>query len=67
MQHGFLWVIAGALAILMSSLATHESPEALQEEADALTSRDFAAQQVCQGQPFTWENDKTLVCHKEAP
>lgn len=61
------WFAAGVLTLALGGMAAHESPEALQEEADALTSRDFAAQQVCQGQPFSWENDKTLVCHKEAP
>lgn len=41
--------------------------QADQEDAEARHSRDWAAHQVCKGQPFTWEDDKTLVCFKERP
>lgn len=40
--------------------------EADQQDAEALSSRDWAARQVCNGRPFSWEDDKTLVCHREA-
>lgn len=39
--------------------------QAAREEAAALASRDWAAAQVCNGRPFEWLDDKTLVCHRE--
>lgn len=36
------------------------------EDAEALASRDWAASQACKGQPFSWEDDKTIVCYREA-
>lgn len=45
--------------------APSAAAQAAQEEAEAMASRDWAASQVCKGQPFTWEDDKTLICHRE--
>lgn len=36
-----------------------------QQDAEALASRDWVAQRVCNGRPFEWTDDKTLVCHQE--
>lgn len=36
-----------------------------QQDAEALASRDWVAQRVCNGRPFEWADDKTLVCHQE--
>lgn len=47
---------------------THPLPVAAladQEDAEARHSRDWAAHQVCKGQPFEWLDDKTLACFRE--
>ncbi|KAB2900375.1 MAG: hypothetical protein F9K35_06990 [Burkholderiaceae bacterium] len=36
-----------------------------QQDAEALASREWVAQRVCNGRPFEWADDKTLVCHQE--
>ena len=51
-------VLCGAMV-----LSQHMDAEASQEEADALTSREWAGQQVCGPQrTAVWEDDKTLRC-----
>lgn len=50
-------------------MGTHPLPvtaQADQEDAEARHSRDWAASQVCKGQPFEWLDDKTIVCYREA-
>lgn len=61
------YLIAAVIALGMAAVAGHESEAALadRQDVEALASRDWAASQVCKGQPFTWEDDKTLVCHRE--
>lgn len=61
------YLIAAVIALGMAAVAGHESEAAMADPQDveALASRDWAASQVCKGQPFTWEDDKTLVCHRE--
>ena len=61
------YLIAAVIALGMATVAGHESEAAMadRQDAEALASRDWAASQVCKGQPFTWEDDKTLVCHRE--
>lgn len=69
------WVAAIALTLAVGWLAamdhagtraTGTALQAAQEDAAALASRDWAARQVCEGRPFEWLDDKTLVCHREA-
>lgn len=61
------YLIAAVIALGMAAVAGHESEAAMADHQDveALASRDWAASQVCKGQPFTWEDDKTLVCYRE--
>lgn len=60
---------AAALLLIFAAFFWAQADDArtaaAQEEAEALASRDWAASQVCKGQPFTWEDDKTLVCYRE--
>lgn len=60
-------LIAVVIGLGMAAVAAHESEAAADptELQQAQNSRDFAARRACKGQPFTWEDDKTLVCHKE--
>ncbi|ADV01294.1 hypothetical protein [Alicycliphilus denitrificans] len=69
------WFAAIALTLALGWLAAmdHIAPDATstalqtaQEDAAALASRDWVARQVCEGRPFEWLDDKTLVCHREA-
>lgn len=67
-----LWIICFVIVLGVGAVAGHEShagsdSEADQQDAEAIASRDWAAREVCQGRPFTWEDDKTLVCHREVP
>lgn len=65
-----LWPFGVALLLCIAFgafAAADNEAEADREDAAAISSRDWAAQQVCQGRPFTWEDDKTLVCHRELP
>lgn len=60
-------LIAVVISLGMAAVAAHES-EAVAEPTElqqAQHSRDLAARRACKGQPFTWDDDKTLVCHKE--
>lgn len=36
-----------------------------QTAADLAAAREWAARQACGGQPFTWADSSTLICHKE--
>lgn len=58
------WIIAAVLTLGVGAIAGNEA-EADREDAEALASRDWAARQVCNGRPFEWLDDKTLVCHRE--
>ena len=60
------WLIAAVLALGVGAIAGHEA-EAEQQDTEARASRDWVSRQVCNGRPFTWEDDKTIVCHKELP
>lgn len=67
------WITAAALVICVGWLAAVERiPEpasaallAAQQDAAATASRDWAARRACEGRPFEWLDDKTLVCHRE--
>lgn len=61
-----LILITAVLVLGMGAIPAHESDaQADQQVIEARNSRDFVANQVCEGTPFTWEDDKTLVCHRE--
>lgn len=61
-----IWLIAAVIALGVGAVAGHDAEQlADQQDAEALASRDYAARDVCKGQPFTWEDDMTLVCHRE--
>lgn len=70
----YAWITAATLTICMGWLAvitqipapTVAALHAAHQDAVALARRDLAAAQVCDGQPFEWLDDKTLVCHREA-
>jgi len=63
-----LLLLAAVIALGLGAVAAHESEQlADQQDAEAQNSRDFVASQVCGGGPFSWEDDKTLVCHRERP
>lgn len=70
------WLIAIALTLAIGWFAAwadipaelpSAAQQAAQEEAAALASRDWAASKACNGRPFEWLDDKTLVCHREVP
>jgi hypothetical protein len=69
MKVAIVWILGPLIAIGMAAVAGNshdDSAEADQQDLQALHSRDFAARHVCKGQPFSWDDDKTLVCHREA-
>lgn len=59
------WIIAAVLTLGMGAIAGHET-EADRQDAEALSSRDWAAREVCEGGPFEWQGD-VLICHRERP
>lgn len=61
------YLIAAIIALGMAAIAGHESEAAMadRQDVEALASRDWAASQVCKGQPFEWLDDKTLACYRE--
>lgn len=58
-------IIAAALTIGVGAIAGNEAEADLQD-AEALSSRDRAAPEVCEGRPFEWQGD-VLICHRERP
>lgn len=58
-------IIAAALTIGVGAVAGNEAEADLQD-AEALSSRDWAAREVCEGRPFEWQGD-VLICHRERP
>lgn len=58
-------IIAAALTIGVGAVAGNEAEADLQD-AEALSSRDLAAPEVCEGRPFEWQGD-VLICHRERP
>ena len=59
------WIIAAVLTLGMGAIAGNEAEADLQD-AEALSSRDWAAREVCEGRPFEWQGD-VLICHRERP
>lgn len=59
------WIIAAALTIGVGAIAGNEAEADLQD-AEVLSSRDWAAREVCEGRPFEWQGD-VLICHRERP
>lgn len=61
----WIWIGAAAITLGLGAVAGDEhGPD--QEEIEALNPRDWAAQQVCKGQPFSWDGDM-LTCYREKP
>lgn len=62
------WILALLITLGVGHIAARASAEADQEDAAALSSREFAGQAVC-GPRATpvWADDKTLECLKELP
>ena len=64
----YLLLIAAAITLFVGAVAGDESlAAAQQEEAEAMNSRDFAAQSACGSLTPMWESDMRLVCLKETP
>ena len=62
------WIIALLITLGLGHFAARADAEADQEDAAALSSREFAGQALC-GPRATpvWADDKTLECLKELP
>lgn len=60
--------LIGALcaAIVLAAVAGQESIADTQDE-QAISSRDWAAKQVCGDRTAVWPDDKTVECVKEKP
>lgn len=65
MKNTLTLVGAFCAAILLAAIAGQESIADTQDE-EAISSRDWAARKVCQGQPFEWQGD-VLICYREKP
>lgn len=59
--------LIGALfvALMLAAIAGQESIADTQDE-QAISSRDWAANKVCEGRAFEWQGD-VLICYKEKP
>ncbi|MDR6216218.1 hypothetical protein [Paracidovorax wautersii] len=63
-----LVIIAAAAHLLVGAFAADESLAAAEhEEAEALSSREFAGRRVCGDRTANWLDDKTIECLKETP
>lgn len=62
------WIFALLMTLGVGHIAAKGSAEADQEDAAALSSREFAGQALCgKGKTAVWTDDKTLTCLKELP
>lgn len=65
MKYASIWLIAMTLTLSVGAYAVYEA-EAEQQDAAALSSRDFAAQVICgPGKVAVWIDDKEHECLKE--
>ena len=60
------------LAVILAAFlyAAHSDAEATaaQQDAEAMTSREWVGQQVCgPHRTAVWESDQVLTCHRELP
>ena len=60
-----VWILGPLIACGMAAVAGTSYNDRAELQA-AHHSRDFAAREVCKGQPFEWENN-ILICHRERP
>ncbi|AVS68154.1 hypothetical protein C8245_23045 [Paracidovorax avenae] len=70
MKHLLSWAIASFLAIGLGAIAAtgYEDAEADKQDAEAISSRDWAGQRVCGPQATPeWLDDKTLRCLRNVP
>lgn len=62
------WILALLITLGMGHFAARASAEADQEDAAALSSREFAGQALCgKGKTAVWADDKEMDCFKELP
>lgn len=63
------WIAACALAVALGAVAAADTEaQADREDAEALSSREWAGRQVCgPNKTPEWLDDKTLRCLKELP
>lgn len=62
------WILALLITLGMGHFAARASAEADQEDAAALSSREFAGQALCgKGKTAVWADDKEMDCLKELP
>ena len=62
------WILALLITLGMGHFAARANAEADQEDAAALTSREFVAQVICgKGKVAVWFSDTQHDCLKELP
>jgi len=69
MKSAINWMAALAVVLAVGGLAAQPDTEseADQQDAEALSSRDFAGRALCGNRTPVWLDDKTLDCLKETP
>lgn len=67
MNSAINWMAALAVVLAVGGFAAHTENEADRQDAEALSSRDFAGRSVCGSRTPVWLDDKTLECLKETP
>ncbi|MBS7777661.1 hypothetical protein [Acidovorax sp. CCYZU-2555] len=62
------WILALLITLGMGHFAARANAEADQEDAAALSSREFAGQVLCgKNAVAVWTDDKSMDCFKELP
>lgn len=62
------WILALVITLGVGHIAAQASVEADQEDAAALSSREFAGQVLCgKNAVAVWTDDKEMDCFKELP
>lgn len=62
------WILALLITLGVGHIAARANAEADQEDAAALSSREFAGQVLCgKGKTAVWTDDKEMDCFKELP
>lgn len=62
------WILALVITLGVGHIAAQASAQADEEDAAALSSREFAGQALCgKGKTAVWTDDKEMDCFKELP
>lgn len=62
------WILALLITLGVGHIAAQASAQADEEDAAALSSREFAGQALCgKGKTAVWTDDKEMDCFKELP